>query len=251
VILYEYPLNERIRTYLRLAHLFKRLDELIAGESPSLHHYALTSMFEIMDFGSRADLKTDVLKDLDKHKQALLGYRGNPNIDDAALNQVIGELESCFAALSNLHGRIGAQLLENEWLMSIRSRCSIPGGTCEFDLPAYFAWQHRDSAKRRSDLQGWRSHFLPLHQAVTLLLRILRDSGVPQKVVAPLGLYQQNLAQGRTYQLLRLSIDPSFGLVPEISANRLVVSLRFMQADHEGKSRAAQTDVDFEVALCV
>jgi cell division protein ZapD len=251
VILYEYPLNERIRTYLRLEHLFERLSELIAGETPSMHHYALTTMFEIMDFGSRADLKTEVLKDLDKQKQVFMGYRGNPQISEAALNQVIAELESGFAGLSGLHGRIGSQLLENEWLMSIRSRCSIPGGTCEFDLPAYYAWQHKQAEERRTQLKQWRSSFTPLEQSIVLLLKILRDSGVPQKVVAVGGLFQQNLAQGRSYQLLRMSIDPVLGFVPEISANRLVVSLRFMHSDTEGRSRAAGVDVDFEVALCL
>ena len=40
-------------------------------------------------------------------------------------------------------------LTGNEWLMSIRSRISIPGGTCEFDLPAYYAWQQHTAARRR------------------------------------------------------------------------------------------------------
>jgi cell division protein ZapD len=35
VILYEYPFNERIRTYLRLEHLFKRLGELIPRDPPA------------------------------------------------------------------------------------------------------------------------------------------------------------------------------------------------------------------------
>jgi cell division protein ZapD len=78
VILYEYPFNERIRTYLRLEHLFLRLDELVARETPLDHHYALTTLFEIMDVATRADLKSDVLKDLDKQKQVLNSYRGNP-----------------------------------------------------------------------------------------------------------------------------------------------------------------------------
>ena len=34
--------------------------------------------------------------------------------------------------------------------MSIRSRISIPGGTCEFDLPAYYAWQQRDATAGRA-----------------------------------------------------------------------------------------------------
>ena len=68
MILYEYPFNERIRTYLRLEHLFRRLGELAARDTPTDHHYAITTIFEVMDVAARADLKMDVLKDLEKQK---------------------------------------------------------------------------------------------------------------------------------------------------------------------------------------
>ena len=80
VILYEYPFNERIRTYLRLELLFRRLGELIARTEALDHHFALTTIFEIMDVAARADLKSDVLKDIEKQKHQLDGYRGNPAI---------------------------------------------------------------------------------------------------------------------------------------------------------------------------
>jgi cell division FtsZ-interacting protein ZapD len=58
LILYEYPFNESIRTMLRLEHLFDRLGQLIARDPPVDHHFALATLFEIMDVGSRADLKS-------------------------------------------------------------------------------------------------------------------------------------------------------------------------------------------------
>jgi cell division protein ZapD len=78
VILYEYPFNERIRTYLRLEQLFRRLGELELRDAALDHHFALATIFEIMDVAARADLKSDVLKDLEKQKSALNSYRGNP-----------------------------------------------------------------------------------------------------------------------------------------------------------------------------
>mgnify|MGYP006144106513 CR=1 FL=1 len=59
-------------------------------------------------------------------------------------------------------GKAGQSLTENEWLMSIRSRISIPGGTCEFDLPAYYAWQHHPAGDRRADLERWAGTLAPL-----------------------------------------------------------------------------------------
>jgi cell division protein ZapD len=250
VILYEYPFNERIRTYLRLEHLFRRLGELVAREHPIDHHYAITTIFEVMDVAARADLKMDVLKDLEKQKQILNGYRGNPAIAEAVLDDVTAQLEGCFSALNGLAGKAGQTLTENDWLMSIRSRVGIPGGTCEFDLPAYFAWQHLDPAMRQQDLQRWTATLVPLAESIRLLLQLLRDSGAAQKVMAPAGQYQQTLPQGRTFQLLRLRVDSSLGLIPEISGNRLMVSVRLMRHESDDRLHACTDDASFELTLC-
>ena len=250
MILYEYPINERIRTYLRLEHLFCRLAELVAREHPTDHHYAITTIFEVMDVGARADLKMDVLKDLEKQKHILNAYRGNPAIAESVLDDVTAQLEACFTALNALVGKAGQTLTENDWLMSIRSRVGIPGGTCEFDLPAYYAWQHLSAETRQSDLGRWTATLVPLAKSIRLLLQLLRDSGAPQKVVAPGGQYQQALPQGRTFQLLRLRIDSSTGLIPEISGNRLMVSVRLMQLEADDRLHAAVGDASFELTLC-
>jgi len=250
VILYEYPFNERIRTYLRLEHLFRRLGELVPSESPLSHHYALVTIFEIMDVAARADLKADVLRDLDKHKNVFNSYRGNPAIAETVLNQVVDQLERNFSALNGVAGKAGQALTENEWLMSIRSRAGIPGGTCEFDLPAYYAWQHRTPASRRADLERWSNTLSPLASSIYLLLKLLRDADVPYKVIATQGQFQQNLPQGRSFQLLRLRIDPKLGLIPEISGNRLMVSVRLMQHDKDDRLHQSSDDAPFELTLC-
>ncbi len=250
MILYEYPFNERIRTYLRLEHLFRRLGELVERESPIDHHYAITTIFEIMDVAARADLKTDVLKDLEKQKHVLNGYRGNPAISEAVLDEVTRQLEGCFAALNNRPGKAGHSLTENDWLMSIRSRVGIPGGTCEFDLPAYYAWQHLGVPARQKDLQRWLAPLIPLAESIRVLLGLLRDSGAPQKVIAPAGQYQQTLPQGRTFQLARLYLDPALGLIPEISGNRLIVSVRLMRLESDDRLHPSTEDAMFELTLC-
>jgi cell division protein ZapD len=250
VILYEYPLHERIRTYLRLEHLFRRLALLMSREHPVDHHHALATLFEALDVAARADLKSDVMKDLERQKGVLAAYRGNPNISEAALEQVIGQLESGFNALNDMGGKIGQAITDNDWLMGIRSRIGIPGGTCEFDLPGYHAWQQLEPARRQADLARWVSSITPLAESVRLLLKLLRDSGAPQKVAATGGQLQQNLPQGRNFLLLRLRIDPSLNLVPEISANRLMASVRLMKHEPAERLQPSTDDVTFELALC-
>jgi len=250
VILYEYPFNERIRTYLRLQQLFSRLGQLIPRESAIDHHFALITLFEILEVSSRPELKSDVLKDLERQKQVMNGYRGNPAISENALDTIISQLEDHFQSLNALSGKIGSSLNESDFLNSLKSRAVIPGGTCEFDLPAYHAWQHLSVDKRQADLQQWSACFVPVAQSIQMLLKMIRDSGAAQKVMATAGQLQQNLPQGRTFQLLRLRIDPALGLVPEISCNRLLVVIRLMQQQEDGRLIASTGDTAFEMTLC-
>jgi len=250
LILYEYPFNESIRTMLRLEHLFDRLGQLIERDAPVDHHHALATIFEIMDVGSRADLKSDLLKELEKHRQQLAGYRGNPGIAESVLDEVMGRIDHAFARLNQVSGKAGAALASNEWLMSIRSRISIPGGTCEFDLPAYYAWQQLPAKRRRADLLQWVDSLMPLAEALQVLLGLLRDSGAPHKVMALGGQYSQSLAAGRVFQLMRVRLDSDPVLVPEISGHRLMVQVRLMRQEADGRLRPATDDTAFELTLC-
>lgn len=250
LVLYEYPFNEGIRTMLRLEHLFDRLAKLVSRDQPLDHHYALATIFEVMDVAARADLKSDLLKELERYRTLFGGYRGNPAISEAALDEVLGRVNAAYDGLNALPGKAGHALTANEWLMSIRSRISIPGGTCEFDLPAYYAWQQHPPAQRRADLLRWMETLNPLAAALHTLLGLLRDSGVPQRVVAHGGQFQQSLPQSKAYQLLRLRLDPADDLVPEISGHRLMVSVRLMKIDADGRLKPVTADHAFDLTLC-
>ena len=106
MILYEYPFNERIRTYLRLQQLFDRLGQLMPRPDAMDHHFALTTLFEVMEVASRSELKSDVLKDLERQKQIYNSYRGNPAISEKALDGVIAQLDTHFEALNAINGKL-------------------------------------------------------------------------------------------------------------------------------------------------
>ena len=250
VITYEYPLNERIRTLLRLEDLFERSRHFIARTDPLDHHVALLTLFEILEVASRADLKSDLLQELERQKQVLLSFRNNPEISEDALASVLRDIEQAAAALFSMTGKIGQYLRENDWLMSIKQRTGIPGGACEFDLPSYHYWLHRPAEERIGQLAAWTGPLFPLRDGSAIILRILRESGKPQRVSAPQGTFQQMLG-GKTAQMMRVRLDPSLNCVPEISANKYVLNIRFLtQNGEDPKPRTADWDVAFELTFC-
>ena len=249
MITYEYPFNERIRTLLRLEDLFERVRFFLARQDALDHHATLLTLFEILEVASRADLKSDLLQELERQKQVLLSFRNNPEISEEALNQVISEIEQASSALFNMTGKIGQYLRENEWLMSIKQRTGIPGGVCEFDLPSYHYWLHRDSGSRAFDLHGWINPLFPLRDATAIVLRLLRESGKPAKILAQQGLFQQMLA-GRVVQMVGIRLPQESEFIPEISANKYALNIRFAIFGDDARPHTSSSSVEFELTLC-
>jgi cell division protein ZapD len=250
LILYEYPLNEGARTMLRLERLFARMQLLVARDGEVDHHHALTTLFEVMELLGRSDLKGDLMRELDRQRLVLQSYRDNPAVAPEPLEQLIAQFTEAFEGLNRLSGKLGAEVAANEWLMGLRGRSAVPGGTFEFDAPGYHAWLHRAAALRRADLQRWTAGLQPVAQGVRLIMGLVRESGQPVRAAAPAGQFQQSLPQGKPYQLLRLHLDDRLELVPEITGHRLMVAVRFLKADTEGRLKPSGEDVTFEFALC-
>jgi cell division protein ZapD len=249
VISYEYPLSERVRTLLRLEDLYERVDYFLAKNEPLEHHVALLSIFEILEVSSRADLKSDLLQELERQKQTLEALRDNPDISEEALDNVLWQIDQASSRLYQTSGKVGQELRENEWLMSIKQRTNIPGGVCEFDLPSYHYWLQQGAEQHRHDLQQWLAPFLPIRDAIGIVLRLLRESGKTSSQVAYQGVYQQMMA-GRIAQMLRIRLARTYHCVPEISANKYALNIRFTTQEGLQRPKAADTDVEFELTFC-
>ncbi|MEO6065797.1 MAG: cell division protein ZapD [Lysobacterales bacterium] len=250
MIRYEHPLNERIRTMMRLEDLFQRARYFSARTEPNDHHAALNAMFEIAEIASRADLKSDLLQELERQRQLLSALRENPQVSTETLDEFLSDIVTAATDLHAQSGRIGQHLRDNEWLMIIKQRMGIPGGVCEFDLPSYHYWLNRDAAHRQRDLQGWLTPFLTIDEALGIVLRVLRDSGRSSRQVAYNGLFQLMLTANKVAQLLRITVARDLPYVPEISANRYALNIRFVGFDTADRPRQIEQDVEFDLTFC-
>jgi cell division protein ZapD len=249
VIDYEFPLNEKVRTLLRLNDLFARMAHFTAHGHSMDHHAALITLFEILEVSYRADLKSELLQELERQKRFLATLHNNPAISEDALDELIAKIDAASTGLLAMHGKIGQHLRDNEWLMGIKQRASIPGGTCEFDLPSYHYWLEKSSQLRRDDLCAWLAPFLPIEEGMNIVLRLLRDSGKILRFTAHQGTFQQ-MQGGRVAQMLRLSLDENLPCIPEVGANKYAINIRFIAADFAAKTTLFEQDVPFNLTFC-
>lgn len=224
---------------------------MVSSGSSVDHHFALVTLFEMAEIcDARSDLKPDILKELEKARQHISQFHDRPGVDSSILRHTLQQIDKSYQALNRQTGKTGAQLNTSEWLASVRSRLNIPAGTCSFDHPSYHSWLHSPSVDRSRQLHVWSEVLVPMIQSIRLLLKFLRDNSMVKRVVASNGSYQEHLPSDRTFQLLRLAIADNLRLVPEISGNRLVISVRLMRLREDRLQHAHDARADFELALC-
>jgi cell division protein ZapD len=247
---FEFPLNEKFRSYLRADELLRRLTALGQSDDPLHHHFGLQTLFELQDMLNRTDIKGDLIRDLERNRTSLMALRNNEKIEQTKLEEVLSEVVTCYERLTSLGGKPGQGLGEIDWISAVRGRISIPAGTCGFDLPVYQFWQRQPAHKRQSELQSLQGYFESIQKPITFVLNMVRQSGESLSVVAESGSLQYAIPNGRLVQLLRLSVTDDVRCIPEISANRLNIAIRWMNVSDEYRLTPHQQDVSFRLSLC-
>lgn len=240
-----------MRTFLRLEFLFRQAAHHSAGNSTWETRAAVDGLLDILAILTRADVRKDVLQDLERYAGDLEKYRTRPGVDNARLASLLTSVQGLRDELNGCNKQLTRRLAECEFLSSVRHRSAIPGGTCEFDLPDYSFWLSRSYEQRRRDFNNWIEALSPLRDAVNKLLWLTRESAEPREQVAPGGMFQQTLARGAGTQLLRVAVAQTTDVYPEISGSQHRFTVRFHHW-HDIDSRPTQTsdDVSFFLTCC-
>jgi cell division protein ZapD len=250
-LVYEQPLNERIRLLLRMEHLLLRVSQSIDGQRLWDSHVAVDGLLEIASLVSRGDLKSELMKEIERQNAVLRNLVSTPGVDRYRLEQILDRQKSLVDRLHSIAGKIGSHLETNEFLTAIRQRSAIPGGACDFDLPAYHYWLRQPAEERRETLRGWLQPFDVITEAIELAVGLIRDSASPVRKFAEKGFAQENLDPANSYQMIRVFLPTSQRCFPEISAGKHRYTIRFLEQPSPNKHpHQIPETVEFQCAAC-
>ena len=251
-IVYEQPLNERMRGLLRLEHLFAGLIYHLKGPAEWDSRAAISSLVEILDFIARVDFKTDLIKDLDYHIQTLEGWQRTPNVDTERLTQLLTQTKTLREQLGKIEEPLGDQLTQNQIISLVRQRSNISGGTCRCDLPGYHFWLQKNPKQRQGELSEWLGPLEPLRDAIDLNLYLIRNNAMVSQEIATNGFFQSKLDANATYQIIQVTMPMEHSCYPEINGGKQRFTIRFFEYSSSGE-RPSQTeqDVHFELSGCM
>lgn len=251
-IIYEFPLNERIRIFIRLEQLFQQFNHHLQSTLVFDKRAAISVLLDIVAIFKRNDLKSEVLKELDRLTTVLNKIAINQNVD----NQKLHELQVQFSEMSkNLYattGKIGNHIANRDLFQSVTQRSTIPGGTCSFDLPEFHFWLMQDDAASFEDLTEWSHPFMSIFEAITLILDFIRNSHVSTEELAPSGFFQITLDSNLPQQLLSVEVEKNQPYFVEISGGKHRCTIRFMKPSYDNqRPKQCSENVPFVLTRCV
>jgi cell division protein ZapD len=250
-LVFEQPLNERMRTFLRLDFLYSQA--LYHNETASQWgtRAAVTSLIDILAIITRSDVRSEALKELERQLTLLGEFQSKPGVDANRLKALITNLTRLRSELLNAGIANLQPLKDSEFLNAVKHRSSIPGGTCEFDLPDYLFWLSQPDESRVRAFNQWLTVLRPLCDAVSELIWLTRQNGRTRQETAQGGNFTITFDRENPLQLLRIALPASMGLYPEVSGSHHRCNVRFLSwKGLAERPTQADSDVKFLLTCC-
>jgi cell division protein ZapD len=250
-LIFEQPLNERMRTFLRLDFLYSQA--LYHNEAGSQWgtRSAVSSLIDILAIITRSDVRSDALKELERQLTLLAEFQSKPGVDTNRLKALIANLTRLRSDLLNAGIANLQPLKDSDFLNAIKHRSSIPGGTCEFDLPDYLYWLSQPDEARAKAFNHWLTILRPLCDSVSELIWLTRQNGRTRHETAQGGNFTITFDRENPLQLLRIALPASMGLYPEVSGSHHRCNVRFLSWKGVGeRATQADSDVTFLLTCC-
>lgn len=244
-------MTERMRSFLRLESVLASAHTLVQHPQPEFSRAALTMLLELAALSERGELKREILSELERQRIVLGSLQDQAGIDNARLSGALSALEREQHNIESLPERVGRRLKSNDFIAAIRSRSSIPGGTCSFDLPSLHFWLMQPEAERARDLKHWYEEFVPVAGALTLLLKHIREATESQSVTAAGGIYEYQPPSENPPVLLRINLPTHTRLYPMVSGGKHRVTIQFHYWNGvDARDEVQRRDIDFDLAFC-
>ena len=221
MINYEFPLNERIRKFLRIEEIFKKMDAQINGKNEFSAHICFATFFDIMTFASRGDLKVELIQEIEKQRlkcRSKIKTKKNKKIF-ADLNKIRLQLEkSKNIAELNFGG--------DKFLHELKTRANSPYGIVSIDFPEFQFWlKSTNFTERKAYFTNKLNDINSIKNAITTLMNLLRKNIVNKALETRSEEIQYKLDPLLKNDLVVITLPSTLKCFPIISSNKYAVNV--------------------------
>lgn len=252
LLIFEQPLNERIRLCMRLESMFRQMRQFHCATDYYEIQLFLDALFDVLDFLHRYEIRSELIKELQRYKNVI--ERGDcEHYHPCACSErdILSDIERNMQAAHDINLNTISVLRENELFNSLRQRSFHKSGNCLFEVPAYQHWLAQNDHNKNVFLHDCFTRFLPIEEAIKLILHLVRSGSEQTHQSTDDAMFLQTLDHHRTHQMIRIHLSEGLDVFPRISGDKHRFSIRFMKQDNPNQ-RAMQinTPVSFDLQIC-
>ncbi len=248
--IFEYPLTESIRNFLRIEACLKQLEYLVHESQSSAEHLsALILLLKLLDLLSRTDIKTELIRELEFQQNNFSVLSENPAVDKDKLSTFLKQLKKLHSWAIQTHGRLGDNLRQDPFIELLSKKESFIFCTTNFDMPELERFINLDMSLRQDYLERWLDKLYGLKTSVEVILRLTRELSRFTQVTASMGDYLIEKPEAGI-SLLRISLTQCSRLFPEVSAGKHRIAIHFFSLSDELTKIKCNDPIEFNYATC-
>ncbi len=248
-ILFEYPVKEQLRGFLRLEALFQQFERNRTASHRDNHLHALKLLFEILEILERGDTRAELTRELAKLSETYTQLAENPDIDDGKLKTFLKQVKQLQEWVFSYKGKFGEKLRKTPFIESVKQRTSLPGGACHFDCPDLFLFLNQPVKDKQEKLSNWVEDVKGVQTSIEVILRMLRENGKWRTEQAPMGSFLIETPDN-PIQLLRIKLPADANIFPEFSCGKHCSHIHFMRFNEDNRKVPVRESIEFELACC-
>ena len=249
-IIYEQPVTENIRNFLKCEYLFEKFNSAIQKQDIWSVKSSVSTLIEASDLIFRINLKVELLKELEKNI-LFLNYLYNDNsIAISEYDNFITKTKNCIEALNNINDIPSKSIMGNDFLMQIKSKLHIPAGENFFDMPSYLNFLSSNRSFIIDNINLWYLPFEPLFVSSKLILDIKRKNSKFITMNSTGSYFERKFDRNSKFDLARIKLKKNINIFPDISISSQNINIIFKAAYGPNRlSKAISKNIDFELSL--
>ncbi len=247
--LFEYPLSQPFRHFLRVESAFEQIGQLKSSNSHSALMSAVLQFVNLLELLTRVDIKTEIIKELESQTQHYRHLKNNPAVDSQKLNNFLAQLEKLHRWAIAYQGRLGDDLRSQSFIQNIMSKQSLQTGVISCDSPELYYFSKLTIESLQNYLGQWMEKLEGLKTSIQVILRLTRELSFFQDAYAPMGDYLIE-KPNPGLSLVRIQVPGDTKLFPEISAGKHRIAIHFYRLSEVLIKKKYLSEVKFQFATC-
>ena len=241
--IYEQPVDERIRKFLRFENIYMKINNHKDIDSKYDAYSVLLNISELFINLTRSEIKRDLISEIETHKVRYQEYIKFDGADKIKLNSIMEKQNAILKTLHDLEANYLNVLKRDELLQTIIKHINTSCADLDY-------WLSRDHDFRKNQINLWLELIKPIENSIFFCLDLLRKSTETLEITAKDGMYLFKMDTEKKIRLLRVTMKTDNYFFPKISVGPQRATIAFMTIDDNNKIIRLNQDINFVLDIC-